>query len=483
MFLETENEMGRFFGLSLVRDWMQCELAQSVSAPTISTAREQIRRTMMSWLNELLQQITKSATTNIASSVPYYLLSNAVSVVTLSIKFDFPAFWPTAFTELLQLGYTYGIPGIDLVVRVMKELEVEVVMFSESRSKAEIAQNTVVKDAMRESTIVREIVSFLCQSTQHTLAAQRADICSACLHSLAELIAWIDISLVVQEALPVIYQLWQCPEPTIRAAVAFCFYELVKKGMDPVVKVRLLHSIGLVPRLTQDERIQSLLKSAHSSEAEVRELEQVSTLVDIIVLELLGCWCKYEDIVCGKGKASSPSVNMSGGAGDSESAELLAAIPTVVSFLGGLVPLLLDFFTHSSLKVSCNTLPSCTRLVAILKQQQGRAQALDQLANAANNSAAAGGNSANGSAATTSGVFRAEDYLNALLSGVYSKSQYPLHFDFDAALEDELDEEVEVGRETDCLCCVIMCVTWLFVYTSIFVWHILRLFATGMQRC
>lgn len=442
LFLETQNEMGRFFGLSLVRDWMQCELAQSEAAPTKSAAREQIRRTMMSWLNELLQQITKSATTNIASTVPYYLLSNAVSVVTLSIKFDFPAFWPTAFTELLQLGYTHGIPGIDLVVRVMKELEVEVVMFSESRSKAEIAQNTVVKDAMRESSIVREIVSFLCQSTQHTLAAQRADICAACLHSLAELIAWIDITLVIQEALPVVYQLWQCREPSIRASIGFCFYELVKKGMDPVVKVRLLHTIGLVPLLTQDERIKSLLSGVRASEAEVKELEQLSTLVDVIVLELLGCWCKYEDIVCGKGKGgASPTVTMTSSA-DSETAELFASIATVVSFLNSLLPLLLDFFVHPSLKVSCNTLPSCTRLVTILKQQQGRVQVLAQLANA--NTHATNSTPSDG-ANNTSSVFRAEDYLNTLLRGVYTKSQYPLHFDFDAALEDELDEEVEVG--------------------------------------
>lgn len=445
LFLETQNEMGRFFGLSLVRDWMQCELAQSQSAPTISTAREQIRRTMMAWLNDLLQQVTKSATTNIASSVPYYLLSNAVSVVTLSIKFDFPAFWPTAFTELLQLGYTHGIPGIDLVVRVLKELEVEVVMFSETRSKAEVAQNTVVKDAMRESSIVREIVSFLCQSTQHTLSAQRADICAACLHSLAELIAWIDASLVVQEALPVIYQLWQCPESTIRAAVAFCFFELVKKGMDPVVKVRLLHTIGLVPQLTQDERIRTLLQGTDTSEAETKELEQVSTLVDIIVIELLGCWCKYEDMVCGgSGKSGKGAAAGGGGGGggsgastDSESAELFAAIPAVVRFLDGLLPLLLDCFVHPSLKVSCNALPSCTRLVAILKQQQARAPALDRLASA-NGSVPAG-------SAAAGVVFQADAYLNALLRGVYAKSQYPLDFDFDAALEDELDEEVEVG--------------------------------------
>ena len=42
-----------------------------------------------------------------------------------------------------------AITGLDLAVRILGDLEVEVVMFSEGRTKDEIAHNTLIKDYMR----------------------------------------------------------------------------------------------------------------------------------------------------------------------------------------------------------------------------------------------------------------------------------------------------------------------------------------------
>ena len=437
--------MSRFFGLSLVRDWMQCELSSTTVSVQAETTRREIRGTLMKWFSDLL-----TAMSNNTGTVPFFLLSNAISVVTLCIKFDFPLHWPTAFSELLQLGYAHGIHGIEVVVKVLKELEVEIVMFSETRSKAEMALNTAVKDAMRDSSVMLEIVMFLCRSAQHALETQRFDLCAACLRSLAELIAWIDVTLVMEQALPTVFTLWQCQDSTIRAASCLCFFELVKKGMDPVAKVRLLHTVGLVGLLVQDQRTQTLLGNTSVGNAdkqqgnglqeeEERELEQAGALVDMIVLELFGCWSKYEDMVCGggkgKGSGASPSSScMSSGTNtpvgsSNDSSELVAAVPLVVGFLHQLLPLLLQFFVHPVLKVSNSTLPSCARLVMILRTQQQRAAQLQTMQTGEGGAAA---------------VFRAEDFLNPLLSAVYSRSQYPADFDFDAAQEDELDEETEV---------------------------------------
>jgi hypothetical protein len=437
LFLDTSNEMARFFGLSLVRDWMQSALPNAAQSASYEVERRQIRTTMLSWLSQLLQNMTSNG----SATTPFFLLSNAISVVTLSVKYDFPTHWPGAFAELLQLGYTYGIPGIDVVVKVFKELEVEVVLFSETRSKAEILTNTAVKDAMRESSAMQDIVTFLCNSAQHTQSVQRFEVCAACLHSLAELIAWIDTTLVIERALPTVYQQWQSPHAVVRAACLYCFYELVKKGMDPVVKVRPLQSVGLVTQLAQETRLQSLLQNTSAArpaqggltDDEVREVEQAGAVVDVIVLELFGCWSKYEDLVCGSGRSGSGSGSssaMNSGASTpvpsgGDASELVACVPTVVGFLQQLLPLLLQVFAHSVLKVSCTALPSCTRLVALLRAQQTR---LEQLQ---------GG--------PAGAVFRAEEYIYPLLSAVYSKSQYPSGFDFEAALEDELDEETEVS--------------------------------------
>jgi hypothetical protein len=470
LFVEASNEMARFFGLSLVRDWMQGEIPHTQSATDFREARDAIRNTMMTWLSQLLQSMSQNA----GAVVPFFLLSNAISVVTLSIKFDFPQCWPTAFTELLQLGYAHGIPGIDVVVKVLKELEVEVVMFSETRSKAEIVTNTAVKDAMRESSVMQDIVSFLCQSAQHTVAAQRFDVCAACLHALGELIAWIDVSLVLDQALPIVYRLWQeSPQATIRAACCYCFYELVKKGMDPVAKVRLLHQVNLVALLAQDQRLQSLLSNSSSarpgrglSAEEEKEVEQAGALVDMIILELFGCLGKYEDIGWARTKAEGPEPpsGMNSGAstpsGGVDAAELVNTAPVVVSFLQQLIPVLLQVFSHPVLKVSSTALPSCTRLVALLRSQQQRMRQLLV------------------GEEPPEILFRAEDYLYPLLSAVYTKSQYPAGFDFEAALEDELDEETEVSFLSlpAVLCCVYCACVLVCTCT-------LRPFATGLRRC
>jgi len=429
LFSEISNDMVRFFGLSLIRDWMQNELPNASSAGGYHQARHEIRSTLMSWLVRLLQEMSGGE----GSNVPFFLLSNVITVFTLSIKFDFPSEWPSAFSELLQLGYTHGIPGIDIVTRVLKELDVEVVMFSETRSREEIALNTVVKDAMRESSVMTDIVKFLGQSAQHTLSAQRLEICTACVQSVAVLVPWIDIVLVLELVLAPVYQMWQCPHAVIRAASLLCLFEMMKKGMDPVAKVRLLVGIGLVGHLVQDQHLQALLTRSHTQsidEEEEKELQQAGALVDMIVQGLFGYWSKYEDLACGKNKSASLG---------EDSEDLLTSLPVVVQFLQQLLPLLLQVFGHGSLKVSSTALPSCSRLVAILRSQQQRAAQLQALSSKYSSTEGA-----------ANSIFRAEDYLYPLLSAVYTKSQFPVGFDFEAALEDEMDEETEDSGNVEC---------------------------------
>jgi len=449
LFVEATDDTARFFGLSLVRNWLQSE-SDSLHSPGADGSRGAIRGAMLHWVTSVLDEQQQP------QNVPVFLLNNAVSVLTLCVKRDFPVHWPTAFAELLQLGYKFGIPGIDLVTRVLVELEVEVVMFSEGRSKAEAAQNTLVKDTMRDTEVVQEVVVFLCRSAQHCISADRADLCASCLRSLAELMAWVDTVLVVQQALPTVYQLWQqyssntstgSSEDTrvclVRAACSRCLWELVKKGMDPVAKVLLLNTVGLVPLLTSDSRVDALLSEGtaggagsatdddETSEEAETELVQLGQLLDVLVVELFGCWCKYEDFL---------QLRMSN-QGQDASVELVEAVPLVVAFLQVLVPQLLRVFEHRRLKVSVAALPACQRLVAVLRQQLQRPDLLHHMQRLRSGEGGAGGVSA---------VFLAEDYLDALLSAVYRKSQFPADFDFDAAEEagpDELNEDVETRAE------------------------------------
>ena len=140
----------------------------------------------------------------------------------------------------------------------MKELEIEVVMFQDGRSRNEIIHNTLIKDSMRGSRVVEDVLRHLSEFV--SLSIHRGDDAQRsvnCLHCLSELVGWIDLSLFMTVALPVLNAVLQsllaqaqqrvsnssdAITAQLQAAVLSCYLELAKKGMDPVEKVRILSS-------------------------------------------------------------------------------------------------------------------------------------------------------------------------------------------------------------------------------------------------
>jgi len=405
------------------------------------------------------------------------------------VKHDYPSRWSSAFQDVLQLGYNHGLAGIDLVARILRELEIEVVMFTDSRSRSEHAQNIVVKDAMRDSDVIFEIVTFLCKSAEHCLLhAQRTDLCSICLRCLGDLILWVDANIVIQTALPVVYQIWQTTSggsgttgnnetAAVRAACLGCFFSLVKKGMDPLSKVKLLHTIGIIPSLSGNSYIQHMLVATSTSsnnnamvkkkkeeeeeeeegeqENQQLELTELAQLVDALVVEMLGCWCKYEDLAERFVRSQSNADTVA------QLQEVSEAVPVVVDFLTVLIPqLLLPLLQSSYLRVFCAVLPACGRLVAVLRQQLQRQDVLHFLSTSSSNNISSSGTTSNPNETSASVFFIAEQYLDELLMGIYVKSQYPIGFDFEAAdeeatgaaglgivVEHQLNEDVEARNE------------------------------------
>ena len=73
-----------------------------------------------------------------------------------------------------------------------------------------------------------------------------------------------------------------------------------------------------------------------------------------MTLELLGCWCKYEEAL----------VTNRGGGGN-----LLPIISTTVLFLRQILPILLDVFNHSDIIISTSVITSCNKIVSVIKYQ------------------------------------------------------------------------------------------------------------------
>lgn len=232
LFFDGSTALSKFFGLSLIREYM----SSNGGAPPVAE-RQKVRDAMMAWLG------THGAN---VSCVESYVINSIVTIVTLAIKHDFPELWPTAFADILTFGQR-GINELDITIRVLSELEVEVVVYNESRSKQEVAHNTIVKDAIRAGPIAGNIVQFLCQSAV-SVRPVKASLSAKCLIALSEIIGWVDNGLIVNHTtLPIIYQ--TLTDVEVAEAGLTCLLELVKKGMDPYLKIQMVASINLLPML------------------------------------------------------------------------------------------------------------------------------------------------------------------------------------------------------------------------------------------
>lgn len=166
-----------------------------------------VRTASVKWVQDALTLCASEASCTQPMQTPRYLLNNSKSVLALCVKNDYREDWLGAFSELLQVSYQHEIMGIDFIAGILDELEVEVAMFNESRSREEVAHSTKVKNTMRDSEVIESLLSFFCSGIDYLLAAEQLrcwEITAKCLHCVAELVGWVDINLVINFAFPTI---------------------------------------------------------------------------------------------------------------------------------------------------------------------------------------------------------------------------------------------------------------------------------------
>jgi len=429
----------QFFGLSLVRDFLSSTSPVSIESDVIR-AIIYVRDSIVQWLMKRNSSFQKTS-----SSADLPIFNNAVSILALCIKLLYPEHWTSAFNDLLQLGTS-------VLVRGLKELDIEVVMFQEGRSKNEITHNTLIKDTMRASNAVENVLRYLCEqvvSRVHLEAPDELQLCVGCLECLSELVGWIDVGLFIAVALPSLQTALQALLPGARdlcssmqgplqAAVFCCFYELVKKGMDPEKKVQLLHSLGLVQQLSFwcDCYLSDNNRHREEDESFLLPLEKLSMLTELVVLELFNCWCRYEDLLLN----SSESSGTAGTALPVDSPAVVSAKPTS-ALLHLSVPIAIRLLGHRSVTVSAAVAGACNKLISVLRAQQKRlAQVQSYLASHPDLYEHPS------SQDQIIPFFVAMDYLNPLLMCIYQQMHYPEDFDFEAAIEFE-SEIVEAKNE------------------------------------
>lgn len=415
LFFHGSNDVSKLFGLSLLRDYLRYFTGQE-SHPQ----RLNIREALLNWVRETFQ---------LSCRIEAYVMNNIASVLTLCIKCDFPENWSDAFEDILSLS-RLGWMGIDLCVRIFADLDAEVIVFSESRAQEEISHNRAIKDAMREGTILFGIVNFLTTSISQTISKEELhSIAELCLSTLAAMIGWIDITLIVNDTiLPQIYQFIQFGP--LSSYACNCLLEITKKGMNPTEKVRLIASIGLV------NIISDLPFNPTTCDEETIE-DDIGTVIDVIFVELMGCWIEFENYVLNADMQAIENSPI-----ESESRRLHQQMGTIGQITGEqlklTIPVLMKVFSHAESVVSATVISALKKLVAHIKKQQPSVPLIEQLVSEPimmlRN-------------AFPEWFFIAADYIPQILSGIYLQLQYPVRF-YESSLEaDEEDEEIAAEVE------------------------------------
>jgi hypothetical protein len=373
------------------------------------------------------------------------------------LKFEYPESWASAFHDLMALSQKNGLRTADVLLGVLQEFEIEVVAFNETRSNEENHHNTLIKDTMRHTNIPNILVDYLCgiygqvvelvNQNPGSSIAYFLEVGKKALICLSELISWVDINLILNNALPVIYDSIEKYEFSCVAGL-ICIRELLKKGMDIISRIDIIHNIQIQKLLKFIIEQQVTLaynkipKYRNEYDENVYQLHfQIGFILDIILLELYTFWIKLEEITfplngnTGVSSHQSPEISATRKSFSSPtlneiSPEKLKEKAVLVgNILHSFLPLVLEYLSHPCITLGLTITPSVNKFIQILKLQKSRIEQYQQNYYQLINS---------------NEYFISYRYLESFLSILLKQSYYPVNFDFTVEDDDDNQEFIEV---------------------------------------
>jgi len=289
----------------------------------------------------------------------------------------------------------------------LEAVDDEIVTFHVDRTPEEIAHNSAIKDNMRSTGCIFEVVSCLCETVRQHGASDPPTLANLALETFQRYIGWVDASCVISE--PVLALLYDClGRPQLAEAALGCILEVVNKGMPDDEKVQLLAHI----------RVNQLIEAVQHDCDDVSEA--AAEIVNAAGLHLLSVYDTSESQVV----SNSPS--SVGAEGSSESSAAAAA-----ALLHELP--LLRFFSHQEPDVSGTVLPFVLRMLDTVKRQA------DHKTTSKMNQGGVTLTSAEGASVRP---FVAAEKLPNILPAMLQQLQYSESFDFDQNDDDEANEEL-----------------------------------------
>lgn len=177
---------------------------------------------------------------------PVFVKNKLAQILVLLVYIEYPNGWPSVFVDLLQ-ALSRGVSVVDMFVRVLINLDAEVISLDFPRSPEEVAVANRIKDSLREQCISQ--IMEACYSLVVAYKSQDPSLAAAALEAVQKYVAWVDIGLVANERfVPLLFGfLATAAEPfKLRGAACDCLLAVVSKKMDGLAKLALLRRLQIV---------------------------------------------------------------------------------------------------------------------------------------------------------------------------------------------------------------------------------------------
>ncbi|CAG8500890.1 6782_t:CDS:10 [Ambispora leptoticha] len=211
----------RIFALQVLDDVLQNRIT-SLNATEILY----IKNTLMDFVKR--EYVIGDGNDGECSSEPNYLKNKFAHTLTLLFVQIYTTSWREFFNEFLGLLHSNShvrqtnVRTVDLFLRILLSIDEEVASLVVPRGKEENNRNTEIKDMMRTGDVQKLTSTLYDILIDYRLQDQ--DIVQMCLKIIGLYIAWIDVSLIVNEAyMNLIYQFFG--NPRLRISACECLTE------------------------------------------------------------------------------------------------------------------------------------------------------------------------------------------------------------------------------------------------------------------
>lgn len=246
--------------------------------------RQSIRNVLVTWLH-------MTAVSEVEEKM--FIKNKVAQLMSLVFVQDYLGQWPTFYSDLLQM-LQLGPKFIDMYLRILLAVDIEVMDRDIAHTPEETQRNTLLKDTMRVQCVPALVDSWY--QILKTYESQNPELTCLCLEVIGAYVSWIDIGLIANERF-IERMLHHLSVDVLRESACDCFCEIINKGMVCMEKVELIESVSSVLETA------GVIPPDYDDDCDY--LAKLSTLINDMGCTLISCWQR-----CTKEGATEDSANI-----------------------------------------------------------------------------------------------------------------------------------------------------------------------------